>query len=122
MFLEFWRDVEALLRDALDRCGFPLPEADGKVEGNELLLEMSPHADLASTISFRLAPVLKKSPAEISRRLQEAIVLEGKGTVDRAEAMASAWTEIPNRSTWTSSRTLAWGSSRGSSPSPRTRT
>lgn len=87
MFLEFWRDVEALLRDALDRCGFPLPEADGKVEGNELLLEMSPHADLASTISFRLAPVLKKSPAEISRRLQEAIVLEGKGTVDRAEAM-----------------------------------
>ena len=53
MFLDFWRDVESLLRDAMDRCGFVLPETDAKINGNDLLLETSPHADLASTISFR---------------------------------------------------------------------
>jgi len=87
MFLDFWRDVESLLRDALDRCGFVLPENDGKVDGNELLLETSPHADLASTISFRLAPVLKRNPAKISQEIKEAMVADEMGTVDRIEAM-----------------------------------
>jgi arginyl-tRNA synthetase len=87
MFLDFWRDVESLLRDAMDRCGFLLPETEAKINGNELLLETSPHADLASTISFRLAPLLKKNPAEISRKLAEAIVIEENGTVGRVESM-----------------------------------
>ena len=87
MFLDFWRDVEALLRDALDRCGFLLPETGGKVSGNDLMLETSPHADLASTVSFRLAPVLKRKPVDISRDLLEAIAPEGRVTVDRVEAM-----------------------------------
>jgi arginyl-tRNA synthetase len=87
MFLDFWRDVESLLRDAMDRCGFLLPETGGKVDGNDLLLETSPHADLASTVSFRLAPVLKRKPADISRNLLEAIVPDEGGTVDRVEAM-----------------------------------
>ncbi len=75
------------MRDALDRCGFVLPENDGKVDGNELLLETSPHADLASTISFRLAPVLKRNPAKISQEIKEAMVADEMGTVDRIEAM-----------------------------------
>ena len=87
MFLDFWRDVESLLSDALDRCGYVLPKNDGKVDGNELLLETSPHADLASTISFRLAPILKKNPAKISQELKEAIATDEKGTVERVEAM-----------------------------------
>jgi arginyl-tRNA synthetase len=87
MFLDFWRDVESLLRDAMDRCGFLLPETEGKVNGNELMLETSPHADLASTISFRLAPVLKRKPADISQKILEAIVPDEGGTVDRVEAM-----------------------------------
>ena len=87
MFLDFWRDVESLLRDAMDRCGFLLPETEGKVNGNDLMLETSPHADLASTVSFRLAPVLKRKPADISRNLLEAIVPDEGGTVDRVEVM-----------------------------------
>ncbi|MCR3884558.1 arginine--tRNA ligase [Methanotrichaceae archaeon M04Ac] len=87
MFLDFWRDVESLLRDAMDRCGFLLPETEGKVNGNELMLETSPHADLASTISFRLAPILKRKPADISQKILEAIVPDEGGTVDRVEAM-----------------------------------
>jgi len=87
MFLDFWRDVESLLRDAMDRCGFMLPETEAKINGNDLLLETSPHADLASTISFRLAPLLKKNPAKISQQLKEAIVTDENGTVDRVEAM-----------------------------------
>jgi len=75
------------LRDAMDRCGFLLPETEGKVNGNELMLETSPHADLASTISFRLAPVLKRKPADISQKILEAIVPDEGGTVDRVEAM-----------------------------------
>ncbi len=86
MFLDFWRDVESLLRDAMDRCGFLLPETEAKIDGNELLLETSSHADLASTVSFRLAPVLKRRPAEISRELEEAMVTDESGTVERVEA------------------------------------
>ena len=75
------------MRDAMDRCGFLLPETEGKVNGNDLMLETSPHADLASTVSFRLAPVLKRKPADISRNLLEAIVPDEGGTVDRVEVM-----------------------------------
>ncbi len=97
MFLDFWRDVESLLRDAMDRCGFVLPETDARINGNELLLETSPHADLASTISFRLAPVLKKNPAKISQELLEAMVLDENSTVDRAEAMGPYLNFYANR-------------------------
>ncbi|MGC9515238.1 arginine--tRNA ligase [Methanocrinis sp.] len=86
MFLDFWRDVESLLRDAMDRCGFVLPETEAKIDGNELLLETSSHSDLASTISFRLAPLLKRNPAEISRELTEAIATDESGTVEKVEA------------------------------------
>jgi len=85
MFLDFWRDVESLLRDALDRCGFELPLADSKVKENELALELTPHADLASTISFRLAPVLRRSPVSIAQELSDAFVPEKDATVERVE-------------------------------------
>jgi len=97
MFLDFWRDVESLLRDAMDRCGFVLPETDAKINGNDLLLETSPHADLASTVSFRLAPLLKNNPAKISQELLEAMVTDEQGTVDRAEAMGPYLNFYANR-------------------------
>lgn len=118
MFLDFWGDVESLLRDSLDRCGFVLPETNAKIGGNELLLETSPHSDLASPISFRLAPVLKKNPAKISQELLEAMVLDEESTVDRVEAMGpylnfyanrrfldSAVLEAESDSCWTGSMT-----------------
>lgn len=68
MFLDFMSEVEGLLKTALDRCGY-------KVEGgvNSLGLDMSPHADLASSVAFRLAPVLKKSPVVIAKEIKEAM-------------------------------------------------
>jgi len=82
MFLDFWSNVESLLCDAIERCGFELP-SNGE---NELAMEMSPHADLASTVAFRLAPVLKRNPASIAQEIRDAFVIEGDTTVDRVEA------------------------------------
>ncbi len=79
MFLDFMGEVELLLTTALERCGL-------KVEPgvNSLALASSPHADLASSVSFRLAPVLKKKPASIAEEIYEAIPEEHK-YVDRVE-------------------------------------
>ncbi len=79
MFLDFMSEVERLLRDALGRCGFKVE--DGV---NSLGLDISPHADLASSVSFRLAPLQKKSPALIARDIHQALAQEYK-YVDRVE-------------------------------------
>jgi len=85
MFLDFRRDVETLLKNALDRCEFELPEMDKDNSKSNLALEITPRADLASTISFRLAPLLKRSPISIAQELKEAIFVEESTTVDRIE-------------------------------------
>jgi len=79
MFLDFMSEVEGLLRDALERCGFKVED-----EVNSLGLDMSPHADLASSVAFRLAPVRKMSPAAIAREIHQAIST-GQRYVDRVE-------------------------------------
>jgi arginyl-tRNA synthetase len=79
MFLDFHSEVEALLKGALERCGFELEEGAGS-----LGLDVSPHADLASSVAFRLAPGLKKSPVLIAKEIHEAIPEEFK-YVDRVE-------------------------------------
>jgi arginyl-tRNA synthetase len=79
MFLDFMSEVEALLRSSLERCGFTVE--DGV---NNLGLGASPHADLASSVSFRLAPVLKKSPAAIAAEIHRALPHEYQ-FVDRVE-------------------------------------
>jgi len=79
MFLDFMSEVERLLQDALEGCGFKVE--DGV---NNLGLEISPHADLASSVAFRLAPVQKKSPALIARDIHQAMPQEYK-YVDRVE-------------------------------------
>jgi len=68
MFLDFMSEVEGLLREALNRCSFQLEE-----EVNCLGLEISPHADLSSSVAFRLAPLQKKSPAIIAKAIYQAI-------------------------------------------------
>jgi len=79
MFLDFMSEVEGLLTAALDRCGFKVDEGV-----NNLALEISPHADLASSLAFRLAPTLKKSPAMIAKELHQALPQE-RHHVERAE-------------------------------------
>jgi len=68
MFLDFMSEVEGLLRKALERCGYKIEEGV-----NNLGLDVSPHADLACSVAFRLAPVLKKSPAAIAREIHQAL-------------------------------------------------
>ena len=68
MFLDFMSEVEGLLKGALDRCGFNVEEGI-----NSLGLDLCPQADLASSVAFRLAPVLKKSPAAIAEEIYQAI-------------------------------------------------
>ena len=53
---------------ALERCGYKVEEGV-----NNLGLDVSPHADLASSVAFRLAPVLKKSPMVIAKEIHQAL-------------------------------------------------
>ena len=50
------------------RCGYKVEEGV-----NNLGLDLSPHADLASSVAFRLAPVLKKSPMAIAKEIHQAL-------------------------------------------------
>jgi arginyl-tRNA synthetase len=68
MFLDFQSEVEGLINAALERCGFAVEPGI-----NSLGLDVSPHADLACSVAFRLAPVLKKSPAAIAREIHQAL-------------------------------------------------
>ncbi len=70
MFLDFMKEIEGLIRSALDGCGFELP-ATGT---NDLQLEISPHADLASSVAFRLAPLEKRNPRVIAEDIYNRIV------------------------------------------------
>jgi arginyl-tRNA synthetase len=79
MFLDFISEVEGLLTGALDRCGYKVEEGV-----NNLGLDLCPHADLASSVAFRLAPVLKKSPVAIAKEIHQAISPEYK-YVERVE-------------------------------------
>jgi arginyl-tRNA synthetase len=79
MFLDFMSEVEALLWSALERCGYKLDEGV-----NSLGLDMSPHADLASSVAFRLAPVLKNSPVAIAGEIHKALSQERR-FIDRVE-------------------------------------
>ncbi|HEX7444869.1 MAG TPA: arginine--tRNA ligase [Methanothrix sp.] len=79
MFLDFMSEVEALLTGALERCGYKVEEGV-----NNLGLDLCPHADLASSVAFRLAPVLKKSPAAIAKEIHQAISPEYR-YVERVE-------------------------------------
>ncbi|MBS1193492.1 MAG: argS [Methanomicrobia archaeon] len=81
MFLDFMSEVEALLKSALERCGCNLEDG-----ANPLGLDISPHADLASSVAFRLAPCLKKSPAAIAVEIHQALP-EDRRYVDRVEVL-----------------------------------
>jgi arginyl-tRNA synthetase len=79
MFLDFMSEVEGLLRDALERCDYKVEEG-----ANNLGLDLSPHADLACSVAFRLSPQLRKSPMAIAREIHQALS-QDRNYVDRAE-------------------------------------
>ncbi|NYT01795.1 MAG: arginine--tRNA ligase [Methanosarcinales archaeon] len=81
MFLDFMSEVETLLLGAIDQCRFELPENGS----NRLQLEISPHADVASSVAFRLAPVLRRSPKAIAEELHRSMTPGPGGLVDQIE-------------------------------------
>lgn len=91
MFLDFMSEVEALLNTGLERCGFKVEDG-----ANSLALDMSPHADLASSVSFRLAPILKKKPAAIAAEILKTLPEEHK-LVERVELVGPYLNFFMNR-------------------------
>jgi arginyl-tRNA synthetase len=80
MFLDFKGEVESLLKDALKRCGFEGLLDEG---ANNLALESSLHADLASSVSFKLAPGLGQSPASTASELHGRMEMDRLKFVER---------------------------------------
>ncbi|MGB5101240.1 MAG: arginine--tRNA ligase [Methanothrix sp.] len=72
-------EVEGLLHAALVSCGYKVEQGV-----NNLGLDVSPHADLASSVAFRLSPILKTSPMAIAREIHQALT-QDYNYVDRVE-------------------------------------
>jgi len=66
LFLEFKKQVTEALENALESLGF---------ETDDLGLESSQHADIASKVAFRLAAQAKSNPKELADRIVAAIEL-----------------------------------------------
>jgi len=77
MFLKFKDEVSSVLTKALTDAGF---------EVDDLALDESPHADISSSVAFRLAPKLKKSPKQICEAIHKHIKVLPDSYIDRAEA------------------------------------
>lgn len=66
LFLEFKKQVTEALENALESLGFEI---------DDLGLESSQHADIASKVAFRLAAQAKSNPKELADRIVAAIEL-----------------------------------------------
>lgn len=79
MFLKFKDEVSSILFSALEKAGF---------ETDDMALSESPHADIASSIAFKLAPKYKKNPMEICELVYKNIKIPPDSCVERAEIKA----------------------------------
>ena len=66
MFLKFKDEVETVLADAFDSTEYST---------DDLRIEESAHADLASSLSFGLASTYRQNPATIANRIADAIII-----------------------------------------------
>ncbi|HEY9204635.1 MAG TPA: arginine--tRNA ligase, partial [Candidatus Methanoperedens sp.] len=73
---KFKNEVSSVLSIALEKAGF---------KTSDLSLSESPHADIASSVAFRLAPEYKKSPKEISDKIYSHIKIPPDSYIERAE-------------------------------------
>lgn len=73
MFLEFKREVERVMREALERASVNSKELD-------LDLEESEHADISSRVAFSMVRVCEKPPAQIASELVRSIAIPSEDT------------------------------------------
>ncbi len=76
MFLKFKDEVSSVLSNAVAQAGF---------EADDMGLDESPHADMSSSIAFRLAPKYRKSPKELCETVYKNITITPDSLIDRAE-------------------------------------
>ncbi|KCZ71846.1 arginyl-tRNA synthetase [Candidatus Methanoperedens nitroreducens] len=76
MFLRFKDEVASVLSSALAKAGFEI---------DDLALHESPHADIASSVAFRLAPEYKRNPKEICEAIYKNIRITPDSYIERAE-------------------------------------
>ncbi len=76
MFLRFKDEISSILSNATAKAGF---------DADDMALSESPHADIASSVSFKLAPKYKQSPKEICKNLYKYIKIPPDSYIDRAE-------------------------------------
>jgi arginyl-tRNA synthetase len=76
MFLKFKDEVSSVLSNALESAGF---------ETCDMALGESPHADIASSVAFRLASRYKKSPKEICDIIRDKIKIVPDSYIERVE-------------------------------------
>ncbi|MBW6469928.1 MAG: arginine--tRNA ligase [Methanosarcinaceae archaeon] len=66
MFLQFKEQVTSILENAIRSAGF---------EVDDIVLEPSPHADIASRVAFGLASKAKQSPKDIAEKIAMAVTI-----------------------------------------------
>ncbi|MEA1944665.1 MAG: arginine--tRNA ligase [Euryarchaeota archaeon] len=80
MFLKFRHEVESVLEKALDMTDYSV---------DNLHIEESVHADLASSLSFRLASEYKQNPSIIADTIADTITTPEDSLIGRIEARGS---------------------------------
>ncbi len=76
MFLKFKDEVSSILSNAAAKAGF---------ETKDMALSESPHADIASSVSFKLSSKYKRSPKEICETIYKNIKIPPDSYIDHAE-------------------------------------
>lgn len=76
MFLKFKDEVSSILSNAVASAGF---------ETDDMALNESPHADISSSVAFKLAPKYRRSPKEICEIIYNSIKIPPDSYIGRAE-------------------------------------
>ncbi len=76
MFLRFKDEVYSILSNAAAKAGY---------ETNDMALSESPHADISSSVAFKLSSKYKRSPKEICENIYQHIKIPPDSYIDRAE-------------------------------------
>jgi arginyl-tRNA synthetase len=75
MYLKFKDEVLSVLSNAVAKAGF---------EAGDMALNESPHADVSSSVAFKLAPKYRRSPKEISEIIYANIKIPPDSFIEKA--------------------------------------
>ena len=76
MFLEFKKEVEHVLKEALEKASYEYKELEAGLD-----LEESEHADIASRIAFPLARACKQPPKSIAENIVSRLEIPAENTL-----------------------------------------